>query len=311
MITKILITGQTGFIGGALSRKIKSNNLFEIHETPKFKEMIFRNHTVNNKNDFKLNTFLNNTECVIHCAGRAHIMNENETSPLKKYFSINVDGTCRLAELSAKAGVKRFIFLSTIGVLGNNTNNRLPFSNIDHPNPVEDYAKSKYEAEKVLLNVSQKYGLEVVILRIPLVYGPGFKGNLSRLFKLINIGIPLPFDLINNLRSFIGIDNLIDLIIKCIDHPNAAGKTFLVSDGNDLSTPHLTKLIAKSMGQRVRLFPVPMFLLRFLALIFGKKKEINQLAGSLRVDSSYTNQILNWRPPYSIEEGIKRIVINK
>jgi len=301
MKTKILITGQTGFIGNALSYKLKSKNLFEVHDTPRFKEMILR------KNNFKLNNYLNNTDCVIHCAGKAHVINEYEPNLLKEYQKINVEGTYRLAELSANAGVKRFIFLSTIGVLGNNTNDRLPFSINDHPNPVKNYAKSKYEAEKILLNLSKKYGLEVVILRLPLVYGPGSKGNLSRLLKLINFGIPLPFGLISNQRSLIGIDNLIDLIIRCINHPNASEKTFLASDGEDLSTPQLIKLIASSIGRKASLFPVPLILLKFLSSIFCRREELDKLVGSLRIDNSYTKETLNWIPPISLENGIRRM----
>ena len=148
----------------------------------------------------------------------------------------------------------------------------------------------------------------MVVLRIPLVYGYGVKGNLMRLMKLINSGIPLPFSLIDNKRSLIGIDNLVDLLICCIDHPNAKEKTFLASDGEDLSTPELIKLIASSMGKKANLFPFPISMLKFLGSVFGKREEINRLVGSLRIDNSYTKEILNWIPPVSVEEGIKRMV---
>ena len=308
MKIKLFITGQTGFIGKALSSKLKSINLFQIHDVPQFREIILMKNVDNNKNGFNLNNFLNDTDCVIHCAGKAHVINENDPEVLKEYQKINVEETYRLAELSAKAGVKRFIFLSTIGVLGNNTNDRSPFSVNDNPNPVKNYAKSKYEAEKLLLSLSKKYELEVVILRLPLVYGPESKGSLSRLKKLINFGIPLPFSLISNQRSLIGIENLIDLIIRCIDHPNAAGKTFLASDGEDISLPKLIKLIALSMKRKVFLFPVPLYLLKLLGSIFFRRDELNKLIGSLRIDISYTKKTLNWSPSISVENGIRRMI---
>ena len=308
MKIKLFITGQTGFIGKALSNKLKSINLFQVHDVPRFKEMILMKNLDNKKNSFNLNNILKDTDCVIHCAGKAHEINENDPKILKEYQKINVEETYRLAELSAKAGVKRFIFLSTIGVLGNNTNGRLPFSVNDNPNPVKNYAKSKYEAEKLLLSLSKKYEVEVVILRLPLVYGPESKGNLSRLKKLINFGIPLPFSLISNQRSLIGIENLIDLIIRCIDHPNAAGKTFLASDGEDISLPKLIKLIALSMNRKIFLFPVPLYLLKFLGSIFFRRDELDKLIGSLRIDISYTKKTLSWSPSTSIENGIRRMI---
>ena len=159
--------------------------------------------------------------------------------------------------------------------------------------------------------ISSITGLEIVVIRIPLVYGYGVKGNLMSLIKLINFGIPLPFSRINNKRSLIGIDNLVDLLICCCEHPNAKGKTFLASDGNDLSTPDLINYLALFMGQKVRLFPFPIFLLKFLGSVFGKKKEINRLVGSLRLDDNYTKNILNWIPPVSTKEGIRRMVQHK
>ena len=149
------------------------------------------------------------------------------------------------------------------------------------------------------------------MLRLPLVYGHGAKGNLARLIKLIKSNIPLPLSLVNNQRSMIGIDNLVDLLIRCIDHPDASGKTFLVSDGDDISTPDFIKLIANSIGRKVLLFPVPIFLLKFLGCILGKQKEINRLIGSLKIDSSYVQKVLNWTPPVSVKEGIKRMTNNK
>ena len=250
-------------------------------------------------------------DCVIHCAGRAHKVYENEYSSLEKYRLINFETTKKIAIQCAMVGVKRLIFLSSVGVLGNNTNNRKPFLYSDEPNPMEDYAISKLEAERSLLEISNNTGLEIVVIRSPIVYGPSAPGNLNRLIKLIKTRLPLPFSLINNQRSLIGVENLIDIIIRCINHPDAKGKSFLVSDGEDLSTPELIKLIASSMGIKAHLFPVPLYLLKFIGSLFGKRKEINRFVGSLRVDDSYTKEILNWTPPISVEEGIRRMVKDK
>ena len=163
----------------------------------------------------------------------------------------------------------------------------------------------------MLWDISAKIGLEVVVVRLPLVYGKGVKGNLARLIKLVKSNIFLPFNLIQNQRSMIGIDNLVDLLIRCCDHPNASGKTFLVSDGEDLSTPDLINYIALSMGKRARLFPFPIFLLRFFGSILGKRKEINRLVESLKIDSNYTKETLNWTSTISVKEGIRRMVDDK
>ena len=191
------------------------------------------------------------------------------------------------------------------------TNNRKSFLQSDEINPIENYAISKYEAEQALLQISDKTAIETIIIRSPLVYGPSAPGNLARLIKLVSSNIPLPFSRINNKRSMVGIDNLVDLLIRCIDHPNSAGKTFLISDGEDLSTPDLINHIASSMGHKAYLFPVPMFLLKFVSRILGKQREIDRLVGSLKIDSNYTRETLNWMPPVSVTEGIRRMVQDK
>jgi nucleoside-diphosphate-sugar epimerase len=230
------------------------------------------------------------------------------------YQLTNIDGTKHLAEQAVEAGVKRFVFLSSIKVNSESTdqiNDIEKFTYDDKPNPQDLYAMSKLEAEKRLWKISSRTGLEVVVVRLPLVYGYGVKGNLERLIKLVKSRIPLPLSLVKNQRSMIGMDNLVDLLIRCIDHPEASGKTFLASDGEDLSTPELIKLIASSMGRKANLFPFPISMLKFLGSIFGRREEINRLVGSLRIDDSYTKEILNWTPPISVEEGIRRMVQGK
>ena len=321
---KILVTGASGFIGRSLCKTLIIKN--------KLVHGIVRNSSkVKKKNNIKYTSVgeinydtnwtevLSNVDCVIHCAGRAHLMNKNDKISYETYRSINVDGTVRLANQAAETGVRRIIFLSSIKVNGentgepmigkiNNNTNKNYFTHTDKPEPKDLYGISKLEAEKELWKISRKTGLEVNILRLPLVYGEGVKGNLNRLLMLVRSRMPLPFKMIRNQRSMIGLDNLIDLIILCIDHPAAAGKTFLVSDGENLSTPGLINHIAHSMGRSARLFPIPISLLKLAARIFNRKEEIKRLTDSLIIDSRFTNETLNWYPPYNVSEGIRRMV---
>jgi nucleoside-diphosphate-sugar epimerase len=314
---KIAITGANGFIGKSLCKTFSKLNRAYIGivrsenslKTLKAINTIFVGD-INSNTDW--NQSLENCEVIIHCAGIAHVTNNKDN--LYDYYKVNTEGTKNLAEQATQAGVKRLVFLSSIKVNGENTdkiNNRKKFYYKDIPAPQDVYARSKLEAEKTLWEISSRTGLEVVVVRLPLVYGYGAKGNLSRLIKLIKLGIPLPLSIIKNQRSMIGIDNLVNLLIRCIDHPKANGKTFLASDGADLSTPQLIKLIGSSMGRKVYLFPVPLFLLKILGSIFGKQKEIIKLTGSLRIDNNYAKEILDWTPPLSIEESIRKMIQDK
>ena len=313
---KILVTGASGFIGQSLCETLSKSGRSVLGAVRNLNSILI------NKNieyipvgdiAFKKNwkDLLVDVDCIIHCAGRAHIIKETTKIPIELYRLINVEATRELAKQAAEVGVKKFIFLSSIKVLGENTNARKPFTIFDKPNPIQDYAISKYEAEQTLLELSFKTGLEVTIIRPPLVYGSQSKGNLSRLIKLINSGIPIPFGAIKNNRSMIGIDNLADLIIRCAEHPDASGKTFLVSDGQDLSTPDLIKLIAMEMGRSVRLFPVPIPWLKFFSFFIGRQSDIGRLTGSLQVDTDYTKKLLDWTPLITVEEGIRRMVQGK
>ena len=311
---KILITGASGFIGQNLIKKsLKLKYLvygitrktlnFENQSNLKF----FLIDNLNSKE--KLNEALKGVDCVIHCAGKTNL-----STKIESFNLVNVLFTKNLAECAVNAGVKRFIFLSSIKVNGESTNkndNIKVFNHNDKPDPKDNYAISKEEAEKLLQDIALKTGLEVVIVRLPLVYGRIVKGNLKRLIKLIQLRIPLPFKGIHNKRSLIGIDNVVDLIIRCIEHPNASGRIFLTSDGKDLSTPELIKLIALSMGQPIKLFSIPISLLKFFGFIFKRQNEIERLTGSLQIDINHTKKILNWSPPISVEEGIRRIFQDK
>jgi nucleoside-diphosphate-sugar epimerase len=314
---KICITGANGFIGKTLCKSLKANNnhiqgfvrAMDLYNNSSKTEYISVGD-IGSKTNWK--DHLNGFDCVIHCAGLTHQM--SSIKDINIYNLVNIDGTKRLAEKSVEAGIKRLVFLSSVKVNGESTyqiNMKQKFSYKDKPNPQDLYAKSKLGAEKALWEISSRTGLEVVVVRLPLVYGYGVKGNLERLIKLVKSGIPLPLSLVKNKRSMIGMDNLVDLLIRCIDHPEARGKTFLASDGEDLSTPELIKLIASSMEKKANLFPFPISMLKFLASVLGKREEINRLVGSLRIDGSYTKEILNWTPTISVEEGIRRMVQRK
>jgi nucleoside-diphosphate-sugar epimerase len=314
---KILVTGANGFVGHHIYK-----HLIKLNYSVKGTIRNLNNALINCDSEYisvgnidaetNWDHALDGIYCIIHCAGKARA--RNKKVELDIYCKVNRDGTKHLAEQAAEAGVKRLIFLSSVGVNGESTgksNGVKLFTTKDIPNPHDNYAISKFEAEQALWEVASKTGLEVVVIRLPLVYGHGAKGNLDRLIKLIYSKIPLPFGGIQNKRSLIGIDNLVDILARFIEHPNAAGKTFLVSDGEDLSTPELIRLLASTMGQSAKLFTVPTFLLKFLGFVIGKQSEINRLIGSLQIDNSYVKKILNWTPPVSVEEGIRKMVKEK
>jgi nucleoside-diphosphate-sugar epimerase len=314
---KICITGANGFVGKSLCKALISSNN-SIKALARRMDSSLNSLKVEYIQigdislDINLKEYLVGCDCIVHCAGKAHIM--NDTSNLDAYQSVNIVGTKNLAEQAVLAGVKRFIFLSSVKVNGESTGNSDDpkiFTNDDTPNPQDNYAISKFEAEKALWEIASKTNLEVVIVRLPLVYGKSVKGNLKSLIKLINYKIPLPFADIKNKRSLIGIDNLVDVLIRCIEHPKAAGKTFLVSDGEDLSTSELINVIASGMNRSVRLFWLPRALLKFFGFILMRQDQIDRLIGSLQIDNSYARKILNWTPPVSVEEGIRKMVKDK
>lgn len=251
---------------------------------------------------------LRGVDCVIHCAGRAHVLKETTSAPLDQYRLVNRDGSIRLAEQAAAAGVRRLIFLSSVGVMGLHTNGRGPFTAFEKPEPTWDYAISKWEAEKALTTLCARTGLELVIIRPPMVYGPNVPANFLRLLKIVKKGIPLPFGAVANRRSMIAIDNLVDLLRRCISHPGAAGQKFMVSDGHDLSTPELIRGIAAAMGRPARLIPVPLPLLRLLGRLSGREHDVERLLGSLQVDIQHTCRTLDWTPPVAVAVGLRKTV---
>ncbi|TWI76902.1 nucleoside-diphosphate-sugar epimerase [Desulfobotulus alkaliphilus] len=249
---------------------------------------------------------LKGQDIVIHCAARVHMMQDNAEDPLKAFRQVNVEGTLNLARQAAEAGVRRFVFLSSIKVNGEKTTRFAPFKPDDIPFPQDPYGISKMEAEKGLWEIASATGMELVIIRPVLVYGSGVKGNFRKMALWLEKGLPLPLGSIKNLRSMISLENLTDFISLCAEHPAAANEVFLVSDGEDLSTTDLLRSTGKAMGKTARLIPVPESWLYFCAVLTGKKKMAHRLLGSLRVDIGKNKELLGWTPPLSVEEGLRR-----
>jgi nucleoside-diphosphate-sugar epimerase len=246
---------------------------------------------------------------IIHAAARAHIVRDEVADPLEEYRKINVRGTLNLARQAALCGVQRFIFISSIGVNGNIS--QQPFTENDTSAPVDFYAQSKWEAEQGLWSIHRETGLEIVIIRPPLVYGPDAPGNFGALMKWVKKGVPLPLGSIHNKRTFVALDNLVDLVITCIEHPVAANQVFLAGDGEDLSTSDLLRGVAAAMGRPSRLVPIPSGLLLLAATILGKKAVSQRLFGSLQVDISKARDLLGWNPPLNVEEGLRRCFVSE
>lgn len=305
----MLLTGATGFIGSALTQHLYQQNhsikvaVRRIHNT--------QPSTIQQKlvGDLLLytnwtNTF-NDVDTIIHLAARAHILKDQATNPLAAFRETNTYATLNLAQQAANAGVRRFIFISSIGVNGNQTYAE-PFTAEDTPNPAEPYAQSKHEAEIGLRQIAIETGMEVVIIRPPLVYGANAPGNFGQLIKTVARGIPLPLGNIHNQRSLVALPNLIDLITTCIDHPAAANQTFLVSDDEDLSTTELLQRLSHALGKPARLLPIPQSWLETTLTLLGKRSITQRLYGNLQVDISKTRDLLGWIPPISVDEALRQ-----
>jgi UDP-N-acetyl-alpha-D-quinovosamine dehydrogenase len=245
-------------------------------------------------------------DAIVHCAGRAHVMKETAENPLEVFRASNVAATIALARQAVDAGIARFVFLSSIKVNGELTTPGAPFRPDDPPSPTDPYGVSKHEAELALRRLSIETGLQVVVIRPVLVYGPGVRGNFLSLMHGLQRRIPLPFRRIHNRRSLVGISNLVDLILTAVRHPNASGETFLVSDDDDLSTPMLLERTAIALGTEALLVPVPVSVLRFAAAVIGRRKAIERLCGTLQVDIQRTRAVLGWSPPVSVDAELGR-----
>lgn len=311
-MSNILVTGANGFIGRSLCKFLGESGDNVIGCVRKCeKKTGDKNISQISIGEIDQNTEWGQTlarvTVVIHLAARVHIMDEKHVHrALDLYRELNVKGTENLAIQAAKKGVKRFIYLSSIKVNGEQSSS--PFCADDPVKPNDPYAISKWEAEQKLKAISTATGMEVVIIRPPLVYGPDVKGNFLRLMKWIDSGLLIPLGNVNNKRSIVNVDNLCDLIKLSIEHPNANGQVFLASDARDVSTPELIKIIAKQKHRAPRLIPVPLLLLNFVGRILDKSQEIERLCGSLQVNIQKNEDLLNWSPPWSIEEGVKKTV---
>jgi nucleoside-diphosphate-sugar epimerase len=313
-MNKIFITGASGFIGQAVCKAFIDLK-YSVCGTVRNKDIISQLPKVKYVSTGDISSYLDwkdvlaGYDCVIHCAG---IAEEKNNSIYKNiYDHINTEATVRLAEHCVIVGVKKFIFLSSISVLGNNNYHNEPFKYSSKCNPLGAYAQSKYKAEKKLLEISAKTSLDVTIIRPPIVYGLGAKGNIIRVIKFLKLRLPLPFGLIKNKKSFISVDNLVDLIICCIKHPNLKSEVFLISDGEDISLNKFLRKIANEIGYRLLIFPFPIFLLKLIAFFFGKSNEINKLLSNLQIDINYTIDKLNWKPPQKSKDGIRKMIKDK
>ncbi|AOY87140.1 nucleoside-diphosphate sugar epimerase [Marinobacter salinus] len=307
----IIVTGATGFVGSRLVDRIGRQGVYGLTCAVRRAGSSSYGHEVlveglNSETDWS--AALKDQEVVVHAAARAHVMKEEAADLLAEYRKVNVDGTLNLARQAVDAGVKRFVYISSIKVNGEGTIEGVPFNADDLPAPQDPYGISKMEAEECLKRLAAEYGMEVVIVRPPLVYGPGVKGNFASMMKLIEKGLPLPLGAVGNKRSLVALDNLIDLIVTCIDHPAAANQIFLAGDGEDLSTTQLLRGVARAMGKRPCLVPVPPGLLLVGASLLGKKAIAQRLLGSLQVDISKARDLLGWQPPLSVEEGLAKAV---
>lgn len=309
---KLLVTGANGFVGRSLCgeavRRGHSTRGAVRTDTRGFDlcERVVVGE-INDETDWS--DALLTVDVVVHLAARVHVMKDNAASPLLEFRKTNVLGSLNLARQAAAAGVTRFVFLSSVKVNGELTPPGHAYDEFSVPAPRDAYGQSKHEAEAGLRQVGLDTGMEVVIIRPPLVYGPGVKANFAALLRAVQQGWPLPLALVRNQRSLVALDNLVDFILTCAIHPLAANQTFLVSDGHDLSTAELVRGLAQAAGVSPRLFPVPVWALRGGAALLGKGESVQRLCGDLQLDIAKARRLLGWTPPISVEQGLRRAVV--
>lgn len=308
----LLVTGANGFVGSALCDSLFRHG-HSVRGAVRRNDVILNSKIsrvtvgeINSQTDWS--AALEGIDVLIHLAARVHVMHETSKDPLEEFRRANVHGTEHLARSAAAHGVKRMVFVSSIKVNGDETSDGTCYTELDVPSPGDSYGISKWEAEQALHRVAQETGLQVVIVRPPLVYGPGVKGNFERILRALIKGMPLPLASVHNLRSMIYVENLVDALRICAIHPAAAGQTYLLSDRDDISTPSLTRQLALAMGKQARLFPFPVQLLRIAGRLLGKSEQIKRLLGSLQVDSGKIRRELDWQPPFTLQEGLQATV---
>jgi nucleoside-diphosphate-sugar epimerase len=307
---RLLVTGASGFVGSAVLRRCALRGELKVRGAVRRNSAQLpagvESATVNGlSHDTNWSEALTGVDAIVHAAARGHVMRDPAADPLSEYRNVNVAGTMNLANQAVEAGVRRFIFLSSIKANGEDSPPATPFTAESIPAPIDPYGISKLEAETALRRLAERTGLELVIIRPVLVYGPGVKGNFLSIMRMVNRGIPLPLGAIHNRRSLVGLDNLVDLILLCRQHQAAINQTFMVSDGEDLSTTALLRRTAAALGRPARLMPVPTWVLWTAARILGKPGFARRLCGSLQVDISKTRQLLGWTPPVSVDDGLQ------
>ena|SRR5690625_113916 len=301
-----LVTGSNGFVGSALFEHLVAGG-FSVTGT--VRQRVSSSSDLVPIGEIGPDTDWSNAlpghQAIVHTAARVHVMEDSAADPLAEFRWVNVEGTLNLARQAAQAGIQRFVFISSIKVNGEATEPGRPFRAEDPPAPLDPYGISKMEAEQGLRTLANDTSMEVVIIRPPLVYGPGVKANFQAMMRWLQRGIPLPLGAIHNRRSLVALDNLVDLIVTCLHHPAAANQTFLVSDGEDLSTTELLQRMSAALGKPARLLPVPATLLSLSATLLGRRAMAERLVGSLQLDSSPARQLLGWEPKVSVEEALR------
>jgi len=307
-MTRILVTGANGFVGRALCCEAVTHG-FQVRGVTRVTSPAGGGvekvcvGAIDERTDWT--DALAGVDVVIHLAARVHVMRDDATDPLAEFLRVNLHGTANLARQAAHAGVRRFVYVSSIKVNGEATSGQTRLVETDIPSPQDPYGVSKNEAELALCKIAEETGLELVIVRPPLVYGPAVKGNFIQMLKVLSWGVPLPLSSVRNLRSLVFVGNLVGALMVCATHPAATGQTYLVNDGEDVSTPDLLRQLGEAMGRPVRLLSCPPVLLKWGGQMIGKADQLERLLGSLRVDSGKIRRELNWTPPYTLQQGLQ------